>query len=54
MLTITGGQNRSHGFTPSTGYKSSYKQGSINTLKPRQNGYFPDEIFKCVFLNENV
>ena len=27
----------------------------INTLRPRQNGrHFPDNIFKCIFLNENV
>ena len=27
----------------------------INTLRPRQNGHhFPDEIFKCIFLNENA
>ena len=27
----------------------------INTLRPRQNGcHFPDDIFKCFFLNENV
>ena len=27
----------------------------INTLRPRQNGrIFPDDIFKCIFLNENV
>ena len=27
----------------------------INTLKPRQNGrHFADNIFKCIFLNENV
>ena len=27
----------------------------INTLRPRQNGcYFPDSIFKWIFLNENV
>ena len=26
-----------------------------NTLRPRQNGrHFPDDIFKCIFLNENV
>ena len=25
------------------------------TLRPRQNGrYFPEDIFKCIFLNENV
>ena len=28
---------------------------AINTLRPRQNGrYSPDDIFKCIFLNENV
>ena len=27
----------------------------INTLRPRQNGHhFLDDIFKCIFLNENV
>ena len=27
----------------------------VNTLKPRQNGrHFADDIFKCIFLNENV
>ena len=27
----------------------------INTLTPRQNGrHFADDIFKCIFLNENV
>ena len=28
---------------------------SINTLRPRQNGrQFPDDTFKCIFLNENI
>ena len=28
---------------------------SFNSLRPRQNGrYFPDDIFKYIFLNENV
>ena len=28
---------------------------SLNTLTPRQNGlHFTDDIFKCIFLNENV
>ena len=28
--------------------------GFFNTLRPRQNGrHFPDDIFKCIFLNEN-
>ena len=27
----------------------------FNTLRPTQNGrYFPDDIFKCIFLKENV
>ena len=27
----------------------------INTLRPRQNGrHFADDIFKCIFVNENV
>ena len=27
----------------------------VNTLRPRQNGrHFPDDIFNCIFLNENV
>ena len=27
----------------------------VNTLRPRQNGrHFPDDIFECIFLNENV
>ena len=27
----------------------------VNTLRPRQDGrHFPDAIFKCIFLNENV
>ena len=27
----------------------------VNTLRPRQNGrHFPDDIFKRIFLNENV
>ena len=27
----------------------------LNTLRPRQNGrHFPDNIFKCIFLNDNV
>ena len=31
------------------------KVGIISTLRPRQNGrYFPDDNFKCIFLNENV
>ena len=33
----------------------SEKYAYINTLRPRQNGrHFPDDIFKCIFVNENV
>ena len=29
--------------------------GNFNTLRPRQNGrHFPDDIFKCISLNENT
>ena len=32
-----------------------YMISLINTLRPRQNGrHFPDDILKCIFLNENV
>ena len=28
---------------------------TLNTLRPRQNGrHFPDDLYKCIFLNENV
>ena len=33
----------------------STRSKSFNTLRPRQDGcHFPDDIFKCIFLNENV
>ena len=32
----------------------SCSTSSIKTLRPRQNGHFPDDSFKCIFLNENV
>ena len=32
-----------------------HKDFNINTLRSRQNGcHFPDDIFKCIFINENV
>ena len=34
---------------------STYSQRQVNTLRPGQNGrHFTDDIFKCIFLNENV
>ena len=33
----------------------AFPKQDINTLRPRQNGrHFPDDIFKCIFLNESV
>ena len=35
--------------------KRLYTSQAFNTLRPRQNGrHFADDIFKCIFLNENV
>ena len=35
--------------------KGVLSRHSLNTLRPRQNGrHFPDDIFKCIFLTENV
>ena len=32
-----------------------FQVGAINTLRSRQHGrHFADDIFKCIFLNENV
>ena len=32
-----------------------FRHQRVNTLRPRQNGrHLPDDIFKCIFLNENV
>ena len=34
---------------------SNFSTTRVNTLRPRQNGRnFPDDIFNCIFLNENV
>ena len=33
----------------------TWARQQINTLRPRQNGrHFADDVFKCIFLNENV
>ena len=35
--------------------KIQNKNYDVSTLRPRQNGHkFPDDIFKCIFLNENI
>ena len=34
---------------------NKYDSRTLNTSSPRQNGrHFPDDIFKCIFLNENA
>ena len=36
-------------------YISITPHGWLNTLRQRQNGrHFPDDILKCLFLNENI
>ena len=36
-------------------YKGYPTETHLNTLRPGQNGrHFTDDIFKCIFLNENV
>ena len=36
-------------------YQSIIIETDINTLRPRQNDrHFPDDILKCMFLNENI
>ena len=35
--------------------KAKLSSQRVNTLRPRQNGrHFADDMFKCIFLNENV
>ena len=40
---------------PPTRYQCDEGKQKHNTLRPRQNGrHFADDIFKCIFLNENI
>ena len=42
-------------FTPMSSNQYNSSGNALNTLRPRQNGrHFADDIFKCIFLNENV
>ena len=42
-------------FSKKNTYSSNSQPPNIDTLRPRQNGrHFADDIFKCIFLNENV
>ena len=39
----------------SLSWLSEYSTPTLSTLRPRQDGHnFTDDIFKCIFLNENV
>ena len=43
------------GATRDAGYSFTWYIWTINILKPRQNGrHFADDIFNCIFLNENI
>ena len=45
----------SHGIDPVIQDYSGFSSSRVNTLRPRQNWrHFADDIFKCIFLNENV
>ena len=47
--------NRPHVMTSSYNDNVYIHPWSINTLRPRQNGrHFPDDIFRCIFMNENA
>ena len=42
-----------HWFSPPPNSRQTITR--INTMRPRQNGrHFADDIFKCIFMNENV
>ena len=42
-------------WTPVSGYSYTVDFLHVNTLRLRQHGHhFPDDIFKCFFVNENV
>ena len=48
-------QTLHHPYIPPTIPPTTHTHHILNTLRPRQNGrHFPDDIFKCIFLRENV
>ena len=52
-VSLNGEQHRSFGFTMYTMQLDD--RNSVNTLRPRQHDrHFPDDIFRCIFLNENI
>ena len=52
---IEGGYHLTKAPTPHPPYTCKMTIFLVNTLRPRQNRrHFADDIFKCIFLNENV
>ena len=53
FLVVTTDANGNH--HQRTNLPVCFQNPALNTLRPRQNGpHFADDIFKCIFLNENV
>ena len=51
MVVLVQNNNKCH----SMAYQWRWRMEPLNTFRPRQNGcYFPDDIFECIFLKENV
>ena len=49
------GTKQLHSVTGTSQYYHHNVNACVNSLGPRQNGrHFPDDIFKCIFFNENV
>ena len=55
MIPAVGANNTIHCWNQEAWYSVACFHSFINTLRPRQNGrHFADNIFKCIFLNENA
>ena len=55
LSLVAGTQSQYHKSTIYHISTSSASSHTFNTLRPRQNGcHFTDDIFKCIFLNENI
>ena len=55
VIRLFGEQGRDSVSIISVACSHQYNYYHIKTLRPRQNGrHFPDDIFKCIILNENI
>ena len=60
QMQVRGGRQKDplYQYTMAIDDLATYEPGHqlpFNALRPRQNGrHFPDDIFKCIFINENV